>query len=113
HGGGRLRNGARPGASGGVGRVYGPVCRVGDQSNDRDVADRGLRFVEQPVRSSSRDLAPGQRLRLAKQPWFEGVPACAGACRQTSVPQGKVVSLTEQSGVFGARPARRKDSTVD
>jgi hypothetical protein len=26
--------------------VHSPVRRVGDQSNDRDVSDRGLRFVE-------------------------------------------------------------------
>jgi len=48
------------------GIVRGPVCRVGDQSNDRDVSNRGLRFVDQPVSASPRDLDSGPRHRLAK-----------------------------------------------
>ena len=33
-----------------------PLRRVGDQSNDRDVSDRGLRALAKPVGASDRDL---------------------------------------------------------
>ena len=68
HRGRRLRDGAGPGTPGRLGRIHGPVRRVGDQPNDRDISDRSLGFVEQPVRPSHRGHGSAQRLRLATSP---------------------------------------------